>query len=209
MNLTPSGVATHLHLGALIGVDIAGQRRLVNIGAVGLIEQIVRQQQIVAVDPLGLALVGPGRMPGIADDRFRVGQRRIAHPDPDQVVALLDRKGAYPRARRDHRLAGYFDALAGAVEHHAVIFAADVLAEDFAARQRHAAMAAAVLQRDHRAVGGPIEHHRLVEQRPAHRLRRDLAAPGRNVPGVIEIHLPSPLTAGNEPDYRTIQAIRQ
>src|SRR3954451_18082407 len=53
-------------------------------------------------------------------------------------------------------------------------------------------MAAAVFQRHDRAVGGAIQHDRFVEQRPAHRFRCDLAAPGSHVPGVIEKHAPTP-----------------
>jgi hypothetical protein len=52
---------------------------------------------------------------------------------------------------------------AARVEDHPVVAALEAITGQLASRERIAAVAAAVLQRDHRAVLGAIEHDRLVE----------------------------------------------
>src|SRR5439155_474898 len=153
-----SGV--HLRLG--IGVGLARKRRLVHIGAVRLIEQIVRCQEIVALEDFALSLVGPSFMPWIADDLVVVGFLGIPHEDPDEVVAFLDGKAAHLCALWNHRLARNIDALAAAVEHQPVVFAADVVVEDVTVRQRHSAMATAIFERDNAAVLATVENDWLV-----------------------------------------------
>ena len=161
---------THLHLGALVGIDIARQRRFVDISAVGLIEEIVRQQQIVAVDPLGLALVRPALMPGIADDRWR------DRPAPDRPsISRPDRPARRPERSGPARCSGSsagreFRRICQNRRKPCRDIRSGCFAEHFAAGQRHAAMATAVFQRHGRAVGGAIEHHRFFEQRSPHRL---------------------------------------
>jgi len=127
-------------------------------------------------------------MPGIAWDGRGIGQTRIAHPDPDQAVALGDGKAADPGALRDQRLARDFDAVSAAIENHAVIFAADVVSEHLSAGQGHAAVATAVFQRDNLTIGLPIEHDGLFEQGPRKRTFADFRPPGRHIPSVIEKH---------------------
>ncbi len=177
-----------LHLRARIGVGIARQGRLVHVGGVGLVEQVVRDHQVIAGQALGLALVGPGLVEGIGDDLGRIGLLGLAHPDPREIVAIGDREAAHLRLGRNELLVRDLDAAPGAVEDHAVIFAADVVANDLAQRQRHPAVAAAVLQRDRRAALGAIEHHRLVEERARDRLGGDFVRPAGDVPSIAEIH---------------------
>ena len=170
---------TDLHLGALIGVDIAGKRRLVNIGAVRLIEQIVRQQQIVALDPLGLALVGPRRMPGIANDRLQ------GLPAPDRPSrSRPGRRAPRPERRAPARCSGSSPGREfRRTCRRRRTPCRDIRSGCSCRRLRRTTAAcrdgSSDLPARPPAVGGAIEHDRLVEQRPAQRLRRDLAAPGQ------------------------------
>ncbi|MGA7485752.1 MAG: hypothetical protein WBW74_02250 [Xanthobacteraceae bacterium] len=135
-----------------------------------LIEQIVRHHQIVARQPLALALVRPRRVEGIGHDRVRRRLFRIAHPDPDKIVPLRDREAADLRFRGNVRLVRNLHAAARPVEHQSMIFAADVVADHLAERERHPAMAAAIFQRHELPVLRPIEHHGLVQERARDRL---------------------------------------
>ena len=60
------------------------------------------------------------------------GLRRLAHPNPDEMIALDHRVGRHERAGGNLVLAGDVDAFAGAVEHHAVIAALQPPVGDFA-----------------------------------------------------------------------------
>ena len=126
----------------------------------------------------------------VVDDQRRIGLGGIAHPDPDQVVAQLDRVAAHAEPRRDHVLAGNLDALAGRVELHAVVHAADAVALDAPHRQRRAAMTAAVVHRDDPAAFALVEDDRLVEDGAGELGAVDqLVVPGRDVPAVLQEHV--------------------
>ena len=127
-------------------------------------------------------------MPRIADDFVEVGLFRITHPDPDQIVSLLDRKTANIRLRGYFGLAGNVDAASGAIEQHPVIFAANVVIEDLALRKRHAAVTAAILQRGDAVVRATVHHNGFVQNRAGEGLAGDLVRPAGGVPGVHQIH---------------------
>src|SRR3984957_11193027 len=184
-----------LHLSALVGVDVTCERRLVNVGGVGLVEEVVGEQQVVAIDALRLVLVRPSRMPGIARNYTGVRKVGVAHPYPDQAIALSDGITADLGALRNKMLAGYFDTVSAAIENHAVILTADIVSEHLPAGERHASVAAAVFQRRDLTIGPPIEHHRFFEQRPRHRLFADFRTPGGYVPSVVEKHSYLPILA--------------
>ena len=77
-------------------------------------------------------------------------------------MLLDDRIGAHARAWRQLVLARRPDHAARRLVEQPVIAAAQIVALDLAVRQRRAAVAAAILERDRRAVRLAIEHDRLV-----------------------------------------------
>jgi hypothetical protein len=76
-----------------------------------------------------------------------------------------------------------------------VIFAAKVVAEHLTAGQGHGAMAAAIFQRGGTTVGTSIKDNGLIQERSPNRFFPDFCAPGRDVPGIVKEHLPTPLKA--------------
>ena len=84
-------------------------------------------------------------------DRRRIGQRRIAHPDPNPVIALGDRIGLDLGAARNLLLAGNAGAAAVGAEAQAVIVALQLVADELAHGQRQMAVRAAILHRHRRA----------------------------------------------------------
>src|SRR5207237_4063363 len=115
----------------------------------------------------------------------RLGPGRVAHPDPDQVIALDHRVAAHPETLRDVVLPRDLDALAARVELEAVVYATDVVAFAPAVRELGAAMAAAVVERDHAAAVAPVEDDRLLQQRARKQPTVDqLVIPGRDIPAV-------------------------
>ena len=155
------------------------------------VHQVLDNQHRVARDREGLAAPVPARMVHDAEigNPALVGERRIARPEPDPVVFLDRRIAAHPRRRRDLRLARDVDAGAVGRKAQAVIGAFDRIAPDPAARKLGVAVAAAVLQRDRRAVACPVQHHRLAEEDPPHREEPfDLMVPGGDIPAVARKH---------------------
>src|SRR6516162_10830813 len=116
-------------------------------------------------------------MPGVAHDLRWLGLFGLAHPNPDEFITLLDREAAHLGLRGNFRLSGNVDAAPGAIKEHAVIFAADVVAEHLALRQRHTAVTTAVFQRSDAIVGAPIHDDGLVEDSAGKRLAGDLIRP--------------------------------
>ena len=117
----------------------------------------------------------------------RIGSRRIAHPDPEHVVALHQRIDPYPRGPRNvTRLGRIANAGAGAVEGQSVIPALDRVADEAAHRQRRKAMRASVGHRDRLAVFLAEEDDRLVEIGAREQLAADFMAPGGRVPAVAQ-----------------------
>ena len=67
--------------------------------------------------------------------------------------------------------------------------AAERIALQPAHGQRREAVGAAILKRDNAAVGGAIQHQRLVDDRAGvDAARLDLVRPGRDVPGITDPH---------------------
>src|SRR5216117_2527808 len=95
------------------------------------------------------------RVPNIVYLR-RVGLGRLAHQDPDQVIALHHGVAAHAEALRDVVLSRDLDALAARLELEAVVHAADVVALAPAIRELGAAVAAAVVERGHPPAVSPV-----------------------------------------------------
>src|SRR3546814_9048888 len=81
-------------------------------------------------------------------------------------------------------LAGGLQAASFAVEEHAVIFAADVVALDHSHRQRHQAMRAAVVHRDDLAVRFAIENDLFAAYRARDGRAAELVVERRHIPVV-------------------------
>ena len=138
----------------------------------GEIEQIIDQQLVITgqIQPVALGAPGGIVQPVEIRNLVRVGQRRIAHPDPDPVIALDHRIAFDPGFGRNGLLARDKDAGAGRIVGQPVIQAFDIVALELAVGQRHMAMTAPILQRRRRAVLAAIHHHRLVADHTAEQL---------------------------------------
>ena len=91
----------------------------------------------------------------------------VAHPDPDEPVALDQRIGGDARAGWDRRSGrGTATPIARAVKLEPVIAALDPVAQDAAHRERERAVTAPVLQRGRGAVGGPVEQDGRAQDLP-------------------------------------------
>ena len=174
----------------VLGDRSVADRRPVDEGQMREVQQVVDDQLVVAVDVEIGALVAPvvGALPRVRNDQALVGERRIAHPDPDPVVLLHRRKGAHLRAGRDRRLTRHVDALAGDVELEPVIVAGKDVALHAALSERHAAVAAAVLEGHRVAVLGTPEDDLLVADRASEWLTRDLVRLRGHIPAVFQEH---------------------
>src|SRR4051812_47147928 len=134
-------------------------------------------------------LAAPSRIGEIVEfqDLRWIGLRRIAHPDPDQVLALDDRIAPHAEVLRDVVLSRDLDALAARLELEPVVHAADVVAFAPAVGELGAAMAAAIVERDDAAAVAAIEHDRLLEDGAGEEFAVDqLVIPRRDVPAVLQ-----------------------
>jgi hypothetical protein len=174
----------------LVGVLLGAAERLgVDEGEVREVAQVVDDQEPVGVVVHVRGHASPGRVVQrpVVDDQCRVGERGIAHPDPDQVVSGDDRIAAHAELRGNDVLAGDLDAPPGRLVLHAVVHAADAVAFDATHRQRRAPVAAAVLQRDHLAALALVEDDRPFEDRAGQLGAVDqLVVPGGHVPAVLQ-----------------------
>ena len=160
-------------------------------GEMRQVEQILDQQHVIGLELEPVAGEAPGGIvhPVEILDRRRIGQGRIAHPDPEPVIALDHGIAAHARARRDGALARHQDAGAARIVGESVIGTFERVAAQAPARQRRMAVAAAVGQGDGPPVLGAVEHHRLVEQDAAQEVHaRDLVVPRRDIPAIAQEH---------------------
>ena len=165
----------------------AAERLRVHEGEVREVGEVVDDQQVVRVVVHVVRHAAPARILeiGNAQDGGRRSERRIAHPDPDDVLLLDHRVAAHAQALGDVLLPGNLDALALAVELQAVVHAAHVIAFQAPVGEQRAAMAAAVVERDHLAAVALVEQHRLLEDRARDELAVDqLVVPRGHVPAV-------------------------
>ena len=174
----------------LVGVFLGAAERVgMHEGEMGEVAEIVDDQQPVR---LVMHIAGQPAPFGIGErriihDQVGIGFFDLAHPDPDQVVALDHRIAAHAEFWRNHVLAGDLDALAAGLELHAVIHAADVVALDPAHRERRGAMATAIVERDHLAARAAIDHDRPLQDRAGELFAVDqFVIPGRDVPGIAK-----------------------
>ena len=125
-------------------------------------------------------------------DRRRIGQRRIAHPDPNPVIALGDRIGLDLGAARNLLLAGNAGAAAVGAEAQPVIVALQLVADELAHGQRQMPVRAAIFHRHRRARFGAEEHDGLAQNGARQRLAADLGIGRGDVPVIAQEHGGSP-----------------
>ena len=169
---------------------IARDRVLVQMRDVGVVEQIVDQELGVRLDAKIARRQGPAVIgePGHLDDLGVVGAGRIAHPDPDDIVAFRHRVGPHPRSCRHQILTRNGDALSFGIEGQAVIAAAQVVALHGPKRQWRRAMAAAILKRRRLPVHSAEQDHLLAEKGARDRLGLEVLGPDRCIPAVLREH---------------------
>jgi hypothetical protein len=123
------------------------------------------------------------------EDLRRVGLGGLAHPDPEQALALGHGVAAHTEAGRDHVLPGNLHAAAGAVELEAVIEAAHAVAFAPPIGQQRTAVATTVVERHHGAALPAVEQHRLLEQGATEQAPPiQLVTPAGHVPAVLQEH---------------------
>ena len=151
------------------------------------VQQVVDDQLVIAFDIEIRPLVSPivVGLPGIRNDQVFVGQRRITHPDPDPVVFLDDWIGADLGPRRDRSLSRHMRALARRIELKAVIVAFQLVADEFALRQRHSAVAAAVFKGLRRTILLAPEDNVFIANGARHRCPVNFFRLGADVPGIL------------------------
>ena len=155
-------------------------------GLVREVHQIVDHETVVAFHMNGLAVAGPVRIvvPAHVRHQRRIGQSRIAHPEPDEAMTLDDRIGAHAGRGIDRLLRGHERAAALRIVFQAVIAADQRVALEPALRQRHQAVPAGVFQRRDLAVGLAVHHDMLAADRARQQRMLDLGVPAGGVPGV-------------------------
>src|ERR1051326_5524623 len=199
------GRARHLD-GGMLGERRIADGGLVHEGEMGDAEQVVDDQLPVRLHVEIGRLGAPVRVvePMEVGDPGRIGQRRVAHPDPHPVIALDHRIGLHLGVGRDPVLARDAHAPAGPVVLQAVVVALQAIAHQLAHGERQMAMRAAVLECDRRAVLGAEEHDRLVEGVGGERFAADLGIGRGDVPVIAQEHfdfLPAPRGAVVSRDY--------
>lgn len=110
---------------------------------------------------------------------------RIAGPYPQDAVALRQRETPHREFGREMAApARVGDAGSAAGEVQPMIAAFDAIGKALAHAQRGEAMRAPVMQRHRHALVGSKQDYRHIEQPSRQQLLRNLASPGRHIPGV-------------------------
>src|SRR5947209_13903227 len=103
------------------------------------------------------------------------------------MIALHHGVAAHAETLPDVVLSRDLDALAARLELEAVVHAAEVVALAPAVRELGAAVAAAVVERDHPAAVSLVKENRLLQDRAREQCSVDqLFVPGRDVPAVLQ-----------------------
>src|SRR5262249_13527481 len=150
----------------------------------GEVEQVVDHELIVARDVEIPGHAGPLGIVVLVIVGNKIGLRGFfSHPDPNEAVTLERRKMPGVKTVRNRCVARNMGADAIAIETDSVIAALDIVAADFAARQRREAVGATVAQNADPAVLPAKDHHALIADRAGNVLAGgELEAVRRNVP---------------------------
>lgn len=173
-----------------------GKAALVDPCHMGGVEQVVAHQQVVAVEfhrraavdaPCGVVEVFN------LEDVGRVGQRGVAHPDPDQPVFFMQRVGVDFGVGGDAACARSPDAAACAIEGEAVVAAFDGVAFDAAFAEGEFAVGAGVFEGDKLACLGAKGADVLAKHGDLLQRVGDFMVPSGDVPSVFQEHKWAPL----------------
>ena len=192
------------HIRVDMGAGIAADGAGMQIPEMRQVHQIVDHQHVIAFDRVDGVLVGPMRrivVIGEIDDLGGVGQRRVTHPDPHQLVLLDRRIAAHPCVLRDEFLPGDRHAAPGRVENEAVIAALEAGLDKVAEMQRCGTMAAPVDKCRRLACAAAEQHDRIAADAAAERLLAELAGPRADIPSIAQQHGPSPRLTGPATRY--------
>jgi hypothetical protein len=162
----------------------------VNESKVRQIEQIIDDKLPVRVDMEIGAFGSPVRIvkPMEIRDRSGIGERRIAHPDPNPVIAFDHWIASYLRSSRNLFLPGDVNAMTVACKAQSVIEALQCIADEFAHRQRQVAMRAAVLEGHRGSVFGPKQNDRVAQDHATQWFAADLRIGRGDVPIISQEH---------------------
>lgn len=171
------------HLHAAHGV-------MMQIGQVRQVQDVVLDEGVACLRRHPAAHGGPpsGRIQ--VHDRHvrnpgRIGQLRIAHPDPHHFPPFRERIGPQPVRRRHAFLGGNADTGSRRIEREPMVHALDRIALQPAEGKRIAPVYAPVGQCHRYAVLATIHHHRLPEQGPAQQASTQFVTPCGDVPAVF------------------------
>jgi len=132
-------------------------------------------------------------------DRERIGQGRIAHPDPQEIMSFDQRIGPRLRCPGHRAFAVRIRGTStGTIEGQPVIRTFDRLSDELPHVQGSESMRATITQRHRRSVRLPKDQNRFVQVGSMKQLAgQNFIAPGRHVPNILdEIHeRPRPLIA--------------
>src|SRR5262249_37410026 len=124
----------------------------------------------------------------IADDRRPIGLLRITGPYPDNLVTFHHGIGLHADTSRNRILPRHVNAASVLGKFETVIDATEMVASEFAERQRHRAMAAAILKGPDLAIRSAEKYDRLVKDLSPERLVLHFARPCSHIPIVSEKH---------------------
>ena len=122
------------------------------------------------------------------NDLGRVGERRITHPQPHQLVPLDGRIAAHLRVLRDEFLPGDRDTASGSVKNEAMITALDAGLDEVAQMQWGRAMTAAVGKRRRLARAVAEQHDWIAAYAAGKRLVAELVGPRADIPSIAQQH---------------------
>src|SRR5262249_50546826 len=132
-------------------------------------------------------------------NKRRVGERRIAHPEPHPAILFDRRVAAHYRCRRNDLLLWNLDTLSRRCKLQPVVHAPQIIALSAPARQWRQAMTAAILQRHDTSITLAVEHDRLTQYCARHkRVGGKMVAPARDIPTVAQKHISLPILSSND-----------
>src|SRR6516164_7817658 len=163
---------------------------VVNESKVRQIEQIIDDKLPVRVDMEIVAFGSPIRIvkPMEIRNSSGIGERRVAHPDPNPVIAFDHRIASYLRSLRNLLLPWDVNAMAIARKAQSVIEALQRIIHKLAHRQRQMAMGAAVLEGHRSSVFGPKQNDRVAQDYATHWFAADLRIGRCDVPIISQEH---------------------
>src|SRR5690606_3301799 len=154
------------------------------------VHEVVDHEPIIAIDVIQAAAIRPlvAYCPVQVGNKAGVGQSRVARPDPDKAVPLLDRIAFYA-GKTANPLHGHGYGLAIATHDQSVLAANQIPIFYVAQRQRRATVRAEVFDRTHLTLGATVKRNAFATNLPAQRFGFDLVWGTGHVPSVLREHM--------------------